>query len=88
MSYPRERNGHVDVGKRIGPKERCPNCRSDRYYQTVSREHCPACGLECDYWGGGSNEVYDRMMRNQQAEEALRERERQIQWEIDNGWRD
>jgi hypothetical protein len=66
-AFPRRhvRSGNVDDGTLIGRPERCRNCGSDRYYQTVSVEHCPACGLRCDYWGEGANDIYKAMMENQ-----------------------
>lgn len=58
----RQRNGHNDSGKNITPDEKCPNCGSSEYKQTVSTESCSDCGLYFDYWGGGANDVYKRMM--------------------------
>ena len=69
----RYQNGHCDDGTPVrGGSKACPNCRSTTSYtETVSREQCTACGLECDYWGGGANSVYQSMMdRNARAEEA------------------
>lgn len=75
MTYYNERNGWVDNGKKITDRK-CPNCGSHNFRETVSREYCPDCGLECDYWGNGANEVYDRMCeRKWAAEEERREAE-------------
>lgn len=60
MSY---QNGHVDDGTKVHNKP-CPNCGSSKFIETVSREYCPSCGLECDYWGSGANKVYDAMMQD------------------------
>lgn len=74
----REHNGYVDDGRRVGGQAPCPNCGSARYFQTVSLEHCPACGLRCDYWGEGANDVYERMLERDAArEEERRARERE-----------
>ena len=70
MSFPRAKNGWVDDGRLVanGPHvRRCPNCNSIRFRETVSMEKCDACGLECDYWGGGPNEVYQNMMDRQES---------------------
>lgn len=77
MSYYAERNGWVDNGKPLNPKNtRCPNCGGNNYKETLSREYCPDCGLECDYWGNGTNPVYENMMtRNARIEEERREAE-------------
>lgn len=61
----------------------CPNCGSSKYKSTVSKEECTACGLLCDYWGSGSNEVYDDYLARKHAadEKERREREdREFQW--------
>lgn len=62
----------------------CPNCGSSVYIETPARESCSACGLVCDYHGGGANNVYEAMMardaeveRQRQEERRLRERERE-----------
>jgi len=41
----------VDDGKRVG-EQKCPQCGSTDFFQTVSREHCNACGYDIDYWKG------------------------------------
>lgn len=75
--YPRLNNGYYDYGTPVrGGNKRCPNCNSTDYKETVSREHCKACGLECDYWGGGANPVYERMMNRNARIEEDREYER------------
>jgi uncharacterized protein (DUF983 family) len=56
----RERNGWIDNGTPIkGARHTCPNCGSYDYIETVSREECFSCGLLCDYWGNGTNDVYN-----------------------------
>lgn len=77
MTYYNERNGWIDNGKKI-TNRKCPNCGSMNFKETVSREYCPDCKLECDYWGGGSNKVYDTMMKRNWAEE-----ERKLKEEMD-----
>jgi hypothetical protein len=75
--YPRSKNGYVDSGKPVACSigRKCPNCGSSQYRSTVSLESCPACGLRCDYWGGGSNDVYNDMMDRRAAEdEAYRKK--------------
>lgn len=94
MTYPRYRNGYVDDGSLIkasNRQDRCPNCGSDRYRETVSMERCEACGLQMDYWGGGSNEVYDQYLAREHARrraaEEERERKEREEWERwQNGW--
>lgn len=54
----------------INQGQKCPNCGSSQYVETIRREHCPDCGLECDYHGKGANKVYEDMMaRNARAEQ-------------------
>lgn len=73
-TYPRHRNGHVDTGRPVQTSRKCPKCGSSRFRETVSREHCPDCGLECDYWGAGANEVYqDHLEARWEREERERE---------------
>jgi uncharacterized Zn finger protein (UPF0148 family) len=80
MTYYNERNGWTDKGKKI-TNRCCPNCRSKNFIETISREYCPDCKLECDYWGGGSNKVYDQMMENKWAREQD-EREARIRRQL------
>lgn len=47
MEY-RERNGHVD--RMSAHQTKCPNCGSSRYVTRISKEYCPDCKIECDYW--------------------------------------
>jgi hypothetical protein len=82
MTYPRSRNGHVDDGSLIkahNRRDRCPNCGSHSYRETVSMESCDTCGLRMDYWGGGGNAVYEaylsRHYAQQEQAEWLRQRE-------------
>ena len=60
---PNQRNGWYDDGSplRHGRKQ-CPRCQSTRYIESLSREQCHACGLECDYWSIGVNFVYQDML--------------------------
>lgn len=39
---------------------KCWNCQSKNFRETVDKEYCPDCGIECDYWGKGANEKYDQ----------------------------
>jgi len=80
MNYYNERNGWVDTGKKITDRK-CPNCKSSNFRETLSREHCPDCGLECDYWGSGSNAVYDSMCERKWAREG-EEREARIKRQL------
>ena len=81
----RYNNGHVDTGAQMNARK-CPNCGSSKYRETLSREECTACGLKCDYWGDGANEVYERMMeRNWAEDEAEKERADQ-KWRDENDW--
>lgn len=83
MTYPRSRNGWTDNGQQLkNGGTKCPNCGSREFRETLSREYCPKCGLECDYWGSGSNKVYDDMMAAKWAAEE-REREERFQRELD-----
>lgn len=83
-AFPRYRTGHVDTGEPIqssSRQKRCPKCNSTNYVETVSREKCSACGLECDYWGAGANDVYrDHLEARWEREE--REREEAFQREV------
>ncbi len=79
----RTRNGWTDDGTplRNGAKK-CPNCGSTTAFkETISMEKCTACGLECDYWGGGSNKVYEDMMARDAAIERNRREEEHRKWE-------
>ena len=79
--YYNERNGWVDNGKPLNPKNtKCPNCKGNNYVETVSREYCRDCGLECDYWGGGANDVYESMMERTWAAEKRKREEEEEQY--------
>ena len=80
MSYYAEQNGWVDNGKKLHNNP-CPNCGSSSFIETVSREYCPSCGLECNYWGGGINAVYKDMM-SRKAVEYKRIREEEFRLEF------
>lgn len=85
MTYPRSRNGHVDDGsliKAANRRDRCPNCGSHSYRETMSMESCDACGLRMDYWGGGGNAVYERYMDDRDVRhEAELARKRELECE-------
>lgn len=90
MTYPRSRNGWVDDGRLItasNRQDRCPNCGSDRYRETVSMEKCNACGLQMDYWGGGGNAVYEayqaRRYARLEAQEQERQRKQYEEWQAE-----
>lgn len=85
-NYYNERNGWVDNGKKI-TNRKCPKCKSSRFKETLSREYCPDCGLECDYWGGGANKVYKDMMQRKWAEEEQL-REQRIRQQLREEWGD
>lgn len=78
MTYPRERNGWVDDGAPLSSSRnlKCPNCGSSNYKETISMEKCNSCGLVCDYWGGGTNAVYESYLANHYAREQAKEDER------------
>lgn len=79
----RERNGWTDDGSRLkGSSSCCPNCGRDTYIETLSREYCTSCGLECDYWGGGANKVYEEMCNRRHRLEEL-ERDERIRRELE-----
>lgn len=67
--FPRKQNGCTDTGSVLenSGNQRCPNCHGPRYFQTVSVECCPDCGILHDYWGKGSNAAYERMYQAQCA---------------------
>ena len=46
-------------------QSKCPNCGSRNFKETISREFCPDCGIECDYHGGGANAAYNEMCSRQ-----------------------
>ncbi len=82
-SFPRVSKGYIDTGQKVPGTEgqRCPNCNSIRYRQTVSTEDCPDCGLHCNYWDGGANKVYEDMMaRNHATERAAEEQRETDEW--------
>jgi len=77
MTHPRIQNGWVDSKQPArGGQKRCPNCHSENFRETLSREICHSCGLECDYWGGGANQVYRDMAarREKQILEIAKQR--------------
>lgn len=63
--FPRtsENGSVVDYGDRVPStlNDVCPNCSSSLFVVTTSTEHCSACGLHFDYWGGRGNDVYREM---------------------------
>lgn len=69
----------------LNPREKCPNCGSTQFRETVDREYCPNCGLECDYHHGGANSIYIEMMRRQAAQEEyesyMEDLAREDEWE-------
>jgi len=86
MAYHNERNGWVDNGKKLN-NEPCPNCGSKNFAETVSREYCPDCKMECDYWGDGSNEVYDAYCERKWSEDERR-REEDFRRQMREEWGD
>ena len=69
----------MDTGEPIKASNRrltCPNCGSNRYLETVSKEHCASCGLQMDYWGTGGNEVYGRYQARECARQEAADQER------------
>ncbi len=88
MAYYNERNGWVDNGAPLDSKNtKCPNCNKHAYIETLSREYCSNCGLECNYWGGGANEVYESMMARNHAR-LVQEREDRIKRQLNEEWGD
>lgn len=66
---------YVDDGTPLRDSaKKCPNCGSKKYKSTMSKEECTACGLLCDYWGRGSNRVYDEYLARKHAADEERER--------------
>lgn len=52
----------------------CWNCKSPRFIETMTREFCPDCGIECLYHGAGANDKYRSAMEvKYQREEVERE---------------
>lgn len=89
MTYPRTRNGWTDDGSLIkasNRQDRCPKCDSSNYRETLSREECKSCGLVCDYWGGGTNKVYNDYLASRHAAEEEQRRIREDREERE--WRD
>lgn len=74
------RNGYEDAF--VG-NSKCWNCGSPKYHQTTSREHCPACGIECNYWGGGANEKYKsaHARKNDAIEARVRRKVDEMFWD-------
>lgn len=79
-NYPRARNGYMDTGAPLIENRvktlRCPKCNSTNYTETISMESCRDCGLKCDYWGGGANEVYQEFLDTKHAIEKRDEEEK------------
>jgi uncharacterized membrane-anchored protein len=67
-------------------KQKCWNCRSDKYEQTARIEECTACGIRCDYWGGGANKAYDSASARKHAAKARASEARAAQWAKENGY--
>lgn len=91
--YPRERNGWVDDGsllKASNRQDKCPNCGSSNYRETISMEKCDDCGLVCDYWGEGTNAVYEAMMERdyarRRAEREAEEEAQRREWQEEGDW--
>lgn len=55
---------------------KCWNCGSSNFKETVSREYCPDCGIECNYHGDGANDKYHRAASRQQEIARRKQRER------------
>ena len=84
MTYPRTQNGWIDSGQPLrGGRKRCPNCHSENFKESLSREICYNCGLECDYWGAGANEIY-RNTANRHHEKMRRLQEER--WAKESGY--
>jgi hypothetical protein len=81
-TFPRSRNGWTDSGKQIASTigQKCPNCGSSKYRQTLSTEECTNCGLKVDYWGGGANTVCKNMMERQHRDEEDERRQKSDEW--------
>ena len=82
LNPPNSRNGYYDDGSQLscGSKE-CPNCGSKNFVESVSREKCYDCGIECNYWGKGANEIYENMLRRRaEAQEAEDEKKMREEW--------
>ncbi len=57
---------------------KCPNCGRMTYTETVSKESCSSCGIECDYWGKGCNTaMYDFIERKHLAQRLQDEADEQ-----------
>lgn len=84
-TFPRTKNGYTDTGEQMAHTagQTCPNCGGPNYTQTVSTEHCPDCGLHCDYWGDGTNDVYKGMTARRNAAEQEADFRRSISQSID-----
>lgn len=66
-------------------QHKCPNCHSSKYVTLVSKEYCPDCKIECDYWGKGQNEAYQTFMREKYKREAI-EREEEERRQREENW--
>lgn len=89
MTYPYTKNGYVDTGAPITASNRrtkCPNCGSSSYLESVSREECKSCGLVCDYWGGGTNDVYKRYEDRLHLQHEAEREEADRKWREENEW--
>ena len=95
MVYPRSKNGWIDNGTPLqGVKKRpCPNCGSNCFLETISMEKCDTCGIECDYWNGGPNIIYQNMIdrlehEREKEQEIAKIEEERITYEYNNRYDD
>lgn len=58
----------------------CPNCKSNKFIETVSLEYCPDCGIRCDYHGSGTNEAYNEFIERLGAEQKWKDHCDHIKW--------
>jgi len=66
----------------------CPNCNQNSYHETLSREWCTKCGIECDYHGGGLNKAMQNYMEERAFAAHLQEQKEWSDWISDeSNWK-
>ena len=51
---------------------KCWSCGSVNYSESTYSEHCPDCGIFCNYISGNHNDEYEEGMRRKRDEEEER----------------
>lgn len=85
--FPRtHKDFYVDNGNEVAKGQKCPNCGSSKYRQTISTESCSSCGLGFNYWHSeanpsGGNAVYEAYTKRVERERDDAEWRREQEWQ-------